>query len=76
MNADLLIPASGGEEGAIIIPREGLDHIAKPIKLLLFYTMLHIPQFDCVIRGGGGEDIGGRGMEEDMPHLAVAWGKG
>jgi len=70
-DAELLVTACRGDEGTVLVPGAALDDVSVATDREELVALLDIPQLDGVVAGGGGEDVGGAGVEVDSADLSL-----
>jgi hypothetical protein len=70
-DTELLITASRGDEGTVLVPGAALNDIGVTTDREEFVTLLNIPDLDLVIVGGGGKHVVGAGVEVHSADLSL-----
>jgi len=70
-DTELLITASRGNEGTVLVPRAALNDIGVTTNREELITLLDIPQLDGVIAGRSSENIVGAGVEVHSTDLSL-----
>lgn len=69
-DAELLVTASGGDQGTVVVPGDTLNDLHVSSDLLLLLSLLDVPEAHGQVGRGRQEHVLGHGVEEDLADLA------